>query len=107
MLEYFVHLDADRPPKDLVVAVAEIPASVSRAVLSPDRLPAHWQRTPAPAALTEFGDAFVREGRSVALIVPSAVAPGESNWLLNPQHPGFSQVRLLPLERFVYDRRLF
>ena len=30
MLEYFVHLDKDDPPTDLVLAVAEVPEDVTR-----------------------------------------------------------------------------
>jgi RES domain-containing protein len=35
MVEYFVHIDASDPPKDLVVVAADIPDSVSRVVLGP------------------------------------------------------------------------
>ena len=30
MLEYFVHLDADDPPPDLVLAVADVPDDLKR-----------------------------------------------------------------------------
>ena len=37
MLEYFVHLDKDDPPTDLVLAVAEIPEDVTGERVEPQR----------------------------------------------------------------------
>lgn len=105
MLEYFVHLDADDIPDDLVVAKADIPESVPRHFIGVKQLPPEWRQTPAPVALTEIGDAFVRDGQSCILIVPSAIAPSESNWLINPGHPAFTKIRLRGAESFAYDAR--
>ena len=107
MLEYFVHIDADNPPKDLVVVTAEVPDNVSRRSIPMKKLPRNWRDSPAPAELARFGDEFVRDRREAILVVPSAVAPAESNWLLNPQHTDFSRIRLRSSEQFRYDTRLF
>ena len=106
MLEYMAHLDPIRLPNDLVLAQAEIPESVSRIRLRPEDLPADWTHFPAPAELGRIGDQFVFEAKAAVLIVPSALAPTEDNWHLNPAHPDFQQVRILPSDRFQYDRRL-
>lgn len=107
MIEYFVHVDSNDPPPDLVVAAADVPEDVSRIQVAAARLPAPWRQTPAPAALAAIGDRFVRAGRAAVLIVPSALAPDESNWLLNPGHPHFRRVRLHPPEAFACDPRFF
>lgn len=107
MLEYFVHIESDDLPKDLVLVTAEIPASVSRSSISPNQLPATWRSSPAPSDLTRFGDDFARKGRAAILIAPSALAPSESNWLINPRHPHSSRIRLRQAEPFDYDRRVF
>ena len=107
MIEYFVHIDPDDPPKDLVLVTAQIPDSVSRTSISPRRLPSTWRDIPAPSELALIGDAFARGRRAAILIVPSALAPAESNWLINPRHPDFAKIRLHPPERFCYDARLF
>jgi RES domain-containing protein len=107
MIEYFIHIDSDRPPKDLVVATAEVPDNLSRTLISPKQLPVNWRQSPPPPELTEIGDRFVREGRVAILIVPSALAPAESNWLINPGHPEFSRIRVGAVERFEYDQRFF
>ena len=91
MLEYFVHLDKDDPPDDLVLAVAEIPSDVSRTRLRADRLPANWRVSAAPPELARIGDEFVRRGRHCLLMVPSVLAPSESNCLINPAHADFPE----------------
>ena len=107
MLEYFVHLDKDDPPDDLVLAIAEIPAGVSRARLEPTHLPSHWRDPAAPSELARFGDEFAREARHCLLFVPSALAPSENNVLINPAHPDSKRIKLLDAEPLHYDPRLF
>ena len=53
-----------------------------------------------------YGDAWVREARSVALRVPSVVAPESFNVLLNPDHPDFRQVEVEPLGPFSFEERI-
>jgi len=107
MIEYFVHLDLIDPPNDLVVASADVPDSVSRFTLPAPTLPPNWNATPAPPALRTIGDRFSMERKFAILIVPSALAPAESNWLINPVHPDFRRIRVNPVERFRYDQRFF
>lgn len=107
MIEYFVHIDAEDPPSDLVLVSAAIPDSISREVIAPKQLPSNWRSSPAPPELAVIGDRFARDGRAAILIVPSALAPGESNWLINPSHPHFRRIRLLKTEAFRYDTRFF
>jgi RES domain-containing protein len=47
MLEYFVHLDADDPPPDLVLATAEVPDEIRRESIDESKLPSNWRETPA------------------------------------------------------------
>ncbi len=107
MLEYFVHLDPDDAPDDLMLASADIPDDLSRAQKGPKELPSHWRETPAPPSLAVIGDRFVRESAGALLIVPSALAPSENNWLLNPLHPDFGKVLIRPVEHLSYDPRMF
>jgi RES domain-containing protein len=107
MLEYFVHLEADDAPSDLVLATAEIPNDLPKHRIVADKLPSHWRRLPAPEELADIGDAFVQKGEHCVLIVPSALAPHENNWLPNPQHAGFRRIVVSKLEPLSYDPRMF
>jgi RES domain-containing protein len=107
MVEYFVHIEANNPPKDLIVAAAAIPDSVSRIVMKPDELPADWRQVPAPPGLAKIGDFFATACDAAVLILPSALVPSESNWLINPLHPEFAAIQLRAPEPFEYDSHFF
>ncbi len=93
MLEYFVHISGDDPPKDLVLVTVKIPDSVPRVSTSPKQLPKAWRQTPPPPELADIGDNFIRHGQATILVIPSVLAPTEFNWLINPLHSGFSKIR--------------
>jgi len=107
MIEYFVHIEASDPPKDLVVVAADIPDTVSRVILTPRELPFDWRRVPAPPGLALIGDPFAAQRKSAILALPSALVPSESNWLINPLHQEFAEIRVHPAEPFRYDARFF
>jgi RES domain-containing protein len=107
MIEYFVHIDADDPPKDLVVVAADVPDTVSRVSMSPRELPSNWRHFPAPGNLAVIGDSFAAERKSAVLVLPSALVPPESNWLINPLHPEFVEIKIHRPEPFQYDARFF
>ena len=70
------------------------------------KLPEGWRTFPAPPALPALGDAWLTGGKSPVLRVPSAIVPGESNYLLNPAHPKFARIAIGAPERFELDLRL-
>jgi RES domain-containing protein len=107
MLEYFVHLGSDDPPLDLVLAFADIPNDLSRQQVALSDLPAHWSQTPAPSALARIGDEFAERGDPCLLLVPSALAWSENNWLLNPLHPDFHKIKQPAPQPLRYDPRMF
>jgi len=107
MLEYFVHLDKDDPPTDLVLAVAEVPEDVPKASVQMNDLPANWRAGSAPPELTRFGDEFVLAATSCVLFVPSVLAPHENNCLINPDHREFRRIAVRELEPLNYDERMF
>ena len=107
MLEYFVHLDADDAPPDLVLVTAGLPDDLSTKRIAVDDLPSVWRRSAAPAELARIGDEFAAEAKHCVLVVPSALAPHENNWLLNPQHRDFRRVIVQGVEPLSYDPRMF
>ena len=107
MLEYFVHLDPEDAPDDLVLATADVPDNLSREQLHSRELPAHWRETPAPPALAQIGDEFVKKAEACLLLVASALAVNENNWLINPQHLEFRKIAVHAPEPLRYDPRMF
>jgi len=98
--EYFVHIDPDDLPKDLVVVGVDVPDRVSGDTIAVARFAG--ELAPEPGACQPCGrrGAFAA-GRKVAiLIVPSVLVPSETNWLINPGHPEFGDIRVQPPEPF-------
>ena len=60
-----------------------------------------------PEQLTrEFGSAWLKEGRSLALVVPSLVMPYDTNVLINPLHTAADSLKILRSERIRLDGRI-
>lgn len=102
MLEFLAHLDDDRPD-NVAMAVGAIPAS---AVLVQSNEPSAWSRRPYRGDVRQVGDAWISEGHSHALMVPSALCPDEWNILLNPAHQGHAALRVVRLQPIALDERL-
>jgi RES domain-containing protein len=69
-------------------------------------LPAGWRSYPPPEALAAIGDALACELRAAMLIVPSALAVMDNNWILNHAHPDFHKLKFDLATPFDYDLRL-
>ena len=106
MLEILVHVNREDAPEGRRMLAYEIP-DAALAELPPNRWPRGWDKLPYSDAVRRVGDGFVRDGRQLALRVPSAVARGEFNVLVNPAHPQFGQIRLLADDPLALDPRLF
>ena len=106
MLEILVHVNREDVPDGRRMLAYEIPDE-ALAELPPNRWPRGWDKLPYSDAVRKVGDGFVRDGRHLALRVPSAVARGEFNVLVNPAHPQFGQIRLLADDPLALDPRLF
>jgi len=105
-LEALAHADPDTVPTDLVAIAIEVPDELPVARMDVDALPADWREVPDHPACRELGDAWARAGEAALLAVPSAVVPEETNWLLNPRHPGHARVRAVRVVPFSFDPRL-
>ena len=106
-LEVLVHLDVADAPTDFISIRANLPDRVKVEERDVASLPHDWRSYPARRSLQAIGDAWVASGRTVALIVPSAVVPIESNVLLNPAHPDLSKLTKGSPQAYPFDPRLF
>ena len=89
-----------------VLIAARLPASLSIMTLEQRELRPDWRTPQARGTVQQIGAAWLREGKVCALIVPSAVIPGEQNVLLNPTHPDFNRIQLGEPEDMSTDLRL-
>ena len=104
-LEFFVNLDRDTEPDQLVAISADTPDDMRIEYIEVSDLPKNWRRYPVPEELQDLGTAWVASASTAMLVVPSAVIPEERNYLLSPAHPDFKRFRLNKPEAFHFDPR--
>jgi RES domain-containing protein len=103
-LESLVHLNPPAPFKYVAIRITFDDALVK--IVTPKALPPNWRVEPPPPSTKALGDMWVREAGSAVLALPSVIIPGETNYLLNPAHPGFKKISIGKPERFAFDPRL-
>jgi RES domain-containing protein len=106
-LEFFVNLDRDTEPDQLIAISADTPDDVRIEYIEVSDLPKNWRSYPVPEELQDLGTAWVASASTAMLVVPSAVIPEERNYLLSPAHPDFKQFRLNKPEAFHFDPRMW
>jgi RES domain-containing protein len=106
LLEIMVNTSSARIPADMMYAAIDIPNEVVPQKLDVAALPENWFAYPPPPECQILGDAWVRRGETVALVLPSAVARIDNNALLNPAHPDFTRLIIGKGELMAIDNRL-
>jgi RES domain-containing protein len=105
MLEMLVRLPTGEVPVDYVAIAIDLPEGVPVEEVRPETVPG-WDAADQIASRA-FGDRWLAESRSLALLVPAMAVPQERNLLLNPLHPAMGLVRAAAPVELAWDRRLF
>lgn len=104
LLENLVHIPAMMTP-ELDILTLEIPDD-SVTELKPSDLPVNWYRFPAPTILSEIGQNWINDNKTLALKVPSSIIHTVRNYILNCNHERFDSIKILKQEAFYFDARL-
>jgi RES domain-containing protein len=104
-LEVLVHLGRSRSLPEYVIFYCTFSESLVSDIDSAT-LPTDWRTFPAPASLRFLGDTWAKSRSSAVMRVPSAVIEMESNYLLNPEHRDFGQLKISQGRPFPLDFRL-
>jgi RES domain-containing protein len=104
VLEILVHMDSADILKKYVLFEVEIDDSYIVNV-NKRELPRNWKMDPVSGRIQTIGDAWVAAGSSAVVRVPSALIPGESNFLLNPRHVDFQKLTIHKPVPFQFDPR--
>lgn len=107
MAEVAVHFTLATIPDDYVMMTLHIPDDISLQKINANELPEGWNGFPYNTLTQNIGDRFVAESKYCILQVPSAVTQGDYNLLLNPHHSAFPRMKIVDVERFPFDRRIF
>lgn len=105
VVERLAHTDPDLLPDDLRLACFESPQIIS-AVKADEvsSLPENWIQD--EDATRRIGGEWLRRRSSPLLLIPSAILPEESNYLLNAQHPEAGRLHVISERPFSFDARL-
>ena len=107
-LENIVH----RESKDLhlffILMRIMIPPELKIIEILPGDLPDKWYYANEKAykLCRPFGDLWIKSSDSAVLKVPSAIIPGEFNYLINPAHEDFKHISIISEESFFFDERI-
>lgn len=103
--ELAIHLPLGINPKDYFLITIKFPDTAKIFQLAESDMPSDWRSNPHSHHTQQLGDEFVSKGNYLVLRVPSAVVPGDYNYLLNPAHPMFKEVSIKQAEPFEFDSR--
>ena len=92
-------------PADYHVVVVDVPDNVAIESIALEQLPRRWPRDTQAFDTAEHGTQWARSLRTAVLRVPSAVIPSEVNYILNPLHREFAEIRFdAPGDEYIDDR---
>ena len=104
MLEILVHLDVGRPLPEFVAFSFDVDERLITRLAA--RLPRNWRSAHGLLITRQIGDDWLASKQNLALAVPSTIVPEEVNYLLNPVHPAFANLKLGRPQPFMLDPRL-
>ena len=107
MAEVAVHFTLANLPKDYMMITIFIPDDTSIKVIREKDLPKDWNSFPYNSATRIFGDEFINDNEYCLLKIPSAVTKGDYNILINTTHPEFKKIKIINIEPFPFDHRIF
>lgn len=104
MLEALAHITMINTVQPFCMQIFDMPDSIIEVDIT--TLPEGWQQSPPPDFLKRTGDLFVKENKALALKVPSVIMPDSSNYLINPAHPLFKNIKRVAIRNIAFDQRL-
>lgn len=107
MAEIAVHFTLATLPDDYMMMTIFIPDDISLLKLNISDLPSGWNTFPHPISTQVIGDKFITDNKFCVLQIPSVVTHGDYNLLINPNHPDFIKIKIITVEKFPFDRRIF
>lgn len=107
MAEVAVHFTLATLPTDYLMMTIFVPDDIAIKKLKISELSSDWNEFPHPISTQKIGDKFIRENKYCVFQVPSSVTKGDFNYLINPNHKEFTKIKIIRVEDFPFDIRIF
>jgi RES domain-containing protein len=105
LLEYLVHFDDYHLlPSDLVIMTLKMPSSTHIIAVDPMELAADWKES--VNVTRAIGTKFLKNNEAPVLSVPTAIVPGEYNFVVNPLNQESTAFKIIKTEPFLLDSRI-
>ncbi len=103
-LENIVHRSGTSLQADFSVLTLFAPPGISISSLTDQKLAEGWEKK--PGITRQAGSNWLKKCETAIMRVPSAIIQTEYNYLLNPMHPKFNEVKIIFTQPFTFDQRL-
>ncbi len=104
-MELAVHITLSTIQHDYKMLTIQLPETPIYS-LPEEELPADWKQFPFPISTQTIGTNWLIENKYLILSVPSVVIDGDFNFLINPYHQLFKEIKVLEIKTFEFDTRL-
>ncbi len=105
-LENVVHRNQVGLSQLFSILTIECPDHIKIKTIYPDDLPVNWADFGQMTKTQSIGEKWIRGNETAILQVPSSIVNEEVNYLINPNHPDFSAIKLIKTQPFVFDDRI-
>jgi len=105
-LESLAHLTRNITAKKFVLVTLQLPDQTYPSVEDYMHLPPDWTAPPPYSEVTLSVSKASWYAHHLALRAPSVVTRKDENYLINPQHSLMSEVRVMEVEPYDFDKRL-
>lgn len=107
VLETMVHFNSDSLPLNRFLVQIDVPEEIwSRTVRLNATTSGGWDALPAGKSSVDWGQAWIKSGKSALALVPSVIVPEELNCLINPRHADVANITVTTLRKWLYDARI-
>jgi RES domain-containing protein len=107
MAEVAVHFTLATLPKNFMMVTIHIPDEIEIYKLENSKLPANWNAFPYSQSTQQIGEQFIAENKYCVMQILSVITKGDYNMLINPKHPHFETIKIIEIEKFPFDKRVF
>lgn len=105
-LENVVHRNQSGLSQLFNILTIECPDEIEIRWVHLNQLSENWTDFDQMSITQRIGEKWIKENASAILQVPSSIVNEEVNFLLNPKHQDFGQIKIVKTQPFVFDSRI-
>ena len=105
-LENVVHRSGEGLARNFKIMTIQIPDRLKMDEIFLKDLPEQWFEVQNYILTQQLGDKWLENAETSILKIPSAIIPLENNFVLNPFHRDFKNIKIKSVKDFIFDPRI-